>query len=178
MTKIGDQDGIKASMNRLRDLDPGGTLLKKGADGKWPDINTLTQPLDQWKSWDKWEREQRIVKQDHDAAEDEEYRPPTTPTVFECGVFVAGGAGSNESDPTGNGDRGQDYNGRDWSPEQACDAIKRSGYNAILVQLYRERGGDYLAAGRARGMKVGLWDAWPSAERAELALSFAPDFYC
>jgi hypothetical protein len=99
-------------------------------------------------------------------------------------VFVARGAGSNMSDPDSpQPDVGGDYNGRPWTPEQACDAFVRCGYTVALVQLYREQGGDgawgpgYLTAGRARGIKVGLWDAWPSAERAELALSFDPDCY-
>src|SRR5215475_9161079 len=65
---IGSQDGIKASFNRLRDLDPGGTLLVKGADGKWPDISTLdSTPIDKWKAYDKWQRCEQIEKNDHDA---------------------------------------------------------------------------------------------------------------
>jgi hypothetical protein len=67
MSDIGSQDGVTAAMNRLRDLDPNGTLLKKGADGKWPSINTLTQPLEQWKAYDKLERSQTILVDDHDS---------------------------------------------------------------------------------------------------------------
>jgi hypothetical protein len=83
-TKVGSQDGIKAAMNRLRDLDPDGTLLKKAADG-WPDISTLTQPVDQWKAYDKFQRTMQILKNDHDAAIGEGYVPPQpeppTPTL-------------------------------------------------------------------------------------------------
>ena len=69
MEVIGSQDGVTASMNRLRDMDPGGTLLKKDASGKWPkeSIDTLTQPLDQWKAYDKLERSLTILVEDHDA---------------------------------------------------------------------------------------------------------------
>jgi hypothetical protein len=169
MTLIGGQDGIHASIERLRKLDPGGTKPNR------------TDDLATWGAYDKLERTLQILADDHDQADDdEEPLPPEEihPTKFDTGVFVAGGAGSNMGDPTGNGDKGQDFNGRPWSPEQACDAMVRSGYQACLVQLYRDRGADYMSAGRARGMKVGLWDAWPSAERAELALSFGPDMYC
>jgi hypothetical protein len=55
-------------MNRLRDLDPKGTVLAKGPDGKWPGIETLTTPVDQWKAYDKLERTLTILKDDHDAA--------------------------------------------------------------------------------------------------------------
>jgi hypothetical protein len=65
---IGSQHGVVAEYNALRDLDPSRTLLKKGADGKWPDISTLTQPLDQWKAWDKAQRAKQILVSDHDAA--------------------------------------------------------------------------------------------------------------
>lgn len=61
--KIGDQDGISASANRLRALDPGGTIVPQGKT-----IDDLTQPLSQWKAWDKLERTLRILKDDHDAA--------------------------------------------------------------------------------------------------------------
>jgi len=167
MTTIGNQDGIAAAINRLRTLDPGGTKPNRNPD----DLGT-------WGAWDKLERTLQILADDHDEQADDRPPNPVAPTVFECGVFVAGGAGSNETDPTGNGDSGGDYSGRPWTPEQACDAFKRSGYPCALVQLYREQGAAYMAAGRARGMRVGLWDAWPSADRARLALSFGPDAYC
>jgi len=65
---IGAQDGIVAEYNRLRDLDPGGTLLVRDAKGKWPSISTLDGiPLEQWKAYDKAERRARILKDDHDA---------------------------------------------------------------------------------------------------------------
>lgn len=67
MTEIGYQHGIVAGMNGLRDLDPSKTLLKKEG-GKWPSIDTLEQPLDQWKAWDKMERAFTILVYDHDAA--------------------------------------------------------------------------------------------------------------
>jgi hypothetical protein len=64
---IGQQDGIKAAVNRLRDLDPAGTLLVK-ADGKWPDISTLESiPIGQWKAFDKLQRTLQILKDDHDS---------------------------------------------------------------------------------------------------------------
>lgn len=66
-TIIGNQDGIVAATNRLRDLDPAGTLLKK-AGGKWPSLGTLTVPLDQWKAYDKLERTLTILVDDHDQA--------------------------------------------------------------------------------------------------------------
>jgi hypothetical protein len=78
--KVGSQDGIKAFYNRQRDLDPAGTVLEKGPDGKWPDINTITVPLDQWKAIDKKQRCDQILKDDHDAAVsggDGGYIPPT-----------------------------------------------------------------------------------------------------
>ena len=66
-TKIGSQDGIKAACNRLRDLDPSGTLLQK-AGGSWPDISTLPQnDVGSWKAYDKLQRTLQILKDDHDA---------------------------------------------------------------------------------------------------------------
>jgi hypothetical protein len=62
---IGNQDGIAAATNRLRDLDPAGTLLVK-AGGKWPDLSTLTQPVKDWKGYDKLQRTLQILKDDHD----------------------------------------------------------------------------------------------------------------
>jgi len=181
MTKIGDQDGIVAYHNRMRDLDPKGTKLVKGADGKWPSLDTLTLPLNQWGAIDKHQRTDQILKNDHDGVTpDPQPEPPDiiVPTAVECGVFVAGGAGGNMSDPDSpQPDTGRDYQGRPWGPEQACNAFRNSGYNACLVQLYRDLGGEYMNYGQMTGMKVGLWDAWPSASRAELALSFHPDMY-
>jgi hypothetical protein len=80
-TKIGSQDGITAGMNRLRDLDPAGTLLKKGTDGKWPDMNQALHgvPIDQWKAWDKWQRSFQILKDDHDATMGGGSTPPFEP---------------------------------------------------------------------------------------------------
>jgi hypothetical protein len=174
MTQIGGQDGIHASIERLRALDPGGTKPNRDPGN-----------LATWGAYDKLERTLQILRNDHDGVKPPDPQPepvppdPVAPTTFECGVFVAGGAGSNMGDPDSpQPDAGRDYNGRPWNPDQACDAIARSGYRSILVQLYREQGADYMACGRARGMRVGLWDAWPSAARAELALSFGPDMYC
>jgi hypothetical protein len=69
--KIGYQDGITAMMNRLRTMDPDGTIVKKQSDGKWPK-EPLEQikniPVDQWKAYDKAERAFSILAADHDAA--------------------------------------------------------------------------------------------------------------
>jgi len=64
MPEIGDQDGIRASTNRLRALDPGGTIVPQGQT-----IDDLTQPLSQWKAWDKLERTLQILKDDHDTGD-------------------------------------------------------------------------------------------------------------
>jgi hypothetical protein len=68
--KIGSQHGVVAGANRLRSLDPGGTLLKRNIDGSWPDMNEALAgiPVDQWKAWDKWQRSFQILVQDHDAS--------------------------------------------------------------------------------------------------------------
>lgn len=69
MGLIGTDHGIRAMFNRLRDKDPNGTLLKKGADGKWPSILSLVDiPVRNWKAYDKAERALTILVQDHDAA--------------------------------------------------------------------------------------------------------------
>jgi len=65
---IGNQDGIKAAMNRLRTLDPAGTLLVRDASGSWPDISTLPSDVNQWKAYDKLQRTLQILKDDHGAA--------------------------------------------------------------------------------------------------------------
>ena len=66
---IGDQDGITAGANRLRDLDPAGTLLKK-TGGKWPNMwdELADVPVSDWKAWDKWQRSFQILVDDHDSA--------------------------------------------------------------------------------------------------------------
>lgn len=74
MEEIGKEHGIRATYNRLRDADPAGTLLVKGADGKWPSINTLSDPnrpggaipVKDWKAYDKAERALTILVEDHD----------------------------------------------------------------------------------------------------------------
>jgi hypothetical protein len=69
MQKIGSQHGVTSAMNRLRTLDPQGTLLVADPyTGKWPPISSLTQPLDQWKAYDKLERSLSILVSDHDEA--------------------------------------------------------------------------------------------------------------
>src|SRR5215831_6706468 len=73
VTTIGSQDGITAMHNVFRDQWPDKTLLKKGADGKWPDLSTLTQPVDQWKAIDKHQRAEQILVHDHDQSG---YQPP------------------------------------------------------------------------------------------------------
>lgn len=68
VTKIGSQDGVDASCNRLRDLDPGGTIMRKDAKGKWPPLDALAgTPLDTWKAYDKLQRALSILVEDHDA---------------------------------------------------------------------------------------------------------------
>jgi hypothetical protein len=83
MTKIGSQHGATAAANRWRNIDPGGTKLVKGPDGKWPSIDTLTVPQDQWGAYDKLERALRITFADHDAAADGggSPLPPFEPTL-------------------------------------------------------------------------------------------------
>ena len=67
--EIGSQDGIAATFNRLRDLDPAGTLLVKDAKGKWPPLESLASTsLDKWKAYDKGERTLQILKDDHDSS--------------------------------------------------------------------------------------------------------------
>jgi len=67
VSAVGGQDGIKAACNRLRDLDPAGTKLKKQGSS-WPDISTLPGNLDSWGAWDKLQRTLQILKNDHDAS--------------------------------------------------------------------------------------------------------------
>lgn len=93
MAVIGSQDGIVAAVNRLRDLDPAGTLLKKSG-GKWPSVSTLPAELDKWKAWDKLERTLQILVDDHDGDDDsDDYRPPPTPSSelekAQCRIFLA-----------------------------------------------------------------------------------------
>jgi hypothetical protein len=66
MVPIGDQDGIVAAVNRLRTLDPAGTLLQPDAKGKWPPLESLTVPVKDWKAYDKFQRTLQILKDDHD----------------------------------------------------------------------------------------------------------------
>jgi hypothetical protein len=71
MGQIGSQHGITAMFNRLRTLDPAGSLVKPDATGKYPK-DPLAQldgvPLDQWKAYDKAERALTILVEDHDSA--------------------------------------------------------------------------------------------------------------
>ena len=69
MPVIGYNDGIAASVNRLRDMDPSGTKLVKGADGKWPPLTSLPPDLSTWKAYDKLQRTLQILKDDHDAGQ-------------------------------------------------------------------------------------------------------------
>jgi hypothetical protein len=69
MPTIGYNDGIAAAVNRLRDMDPKGTLLVKGADGKWPPLSSLPADITKWKAYDKFQRTVQILKDDHDAGE-------------------------------------------------------------------------------------------------------------
>jgi hypothetical protein len=80
---IGYQSGIRAAVNRLRDLDQKGTAVKKGADGKWLPISTLPPEMSRWGAWDKLERTLGILVSEHDAAiapvPDPEPPPPPPP---------------------------------------------------------------------------------------------------
>jgi len=68
MEMIGSQHGVTASLNRLRTIDPGGTLLTPDASGKWPPLSTLAgTPVDKWRAYDKLERALTILVSDHDA---------------------------------------------------------------------------------------------------------------
>lgn len=101
MQEIGYQHGIVAGVNGLRDLDPSKTLLKK-KDGKWPSIETLTQPLDQWKAWDKMERAFTILVYDHDDAMNGGGSPPDPPeppvqTYLKVAPRVAYKAGGSDA---------------------------------------------------------------------------------
>jgi hypothetical protein len=88
MSKIGSQDGIVAFHNRQRDLDPAGTLLVKGKDGRWPDMNQALAgvPVDQWKAIDKHQRTEQILKDDHDTGasggSDFDYLVPAQARIF------------------------------------------------------------------------------------------------
>ena len=102
---IGYQHGIVAGMNGLRDLDPSKTLLKK-KDGKWPSIDTLSDPetgvpLDQWKAWDKMERAFTILVHDHDAAQGggspDPPEPPPAQTYVKVAPRVAYKAGGSDA---------------------------------------------------------------------------------
>ena len=63
---IGSQHGVTASVNRMRTLDPGGTLLVADASGKWPPLSSLTAPVKDWRAYDKLERSLTILVEDHD----------------------------------------------------------------------------------------------------------------
>lgn len=66
MQPVGYQHGITAAVNRMRDLDPKGTLLVKSG-GKWPPLDAIADvPLDSWKAYDKLERTLTILREDHD----------------------------------------------------------------------------------------------------------------
>jgi hypothetical protein len=74
MEMIGPDHGITATFNRLRELDPVGTLLTKDAKGKWLPLSTLSEPereggpvpVKDWKAYDKGERALTILVEDHD----------------------------------------------------------------------------------------------------------------
>jgi len=87
MATIGSQDGIKAATNRLRDLDPKGTKLKKGPSG-WPDISSLPSDVSTWGAYDKLQRTLQILADDHDAG-DSEYRPAGDLNTVQGRIFLA-----------------------------------------------------------------------------------------
>ncbi|HKE76632.1 MAG TPA: hypothetical protein VKB57_23645 [Acidimicrobiales bacterium] len=65
MSTIGTQDGIHASVERLRKLDPGGTKPNRNPD----DLAT-------WGAWDKLERTLQILRDDHDTGGTVGYEAP------------------------------------------------------------------------------------------------------
>ena len=68
MTEIGYWNGVPAAVNRLREMDPGGTILRKGSDGKWPKLETISSvPLSSWKAWDRLERTLTLLVAAHDS---------------------------------------------------------------------------------------------------------------
>ena len=69
MPIIGYNDGIAAAVNRLRDMDPKGTIMVKGTDGKWPPLSSLPPDVSTWKAYDKLQRTLQILKDDHDAGQ-------------------------------------------------------------------------------------------------------------
>ena len=93
MEQIGYQNGIVAAVNRLRDLDPAGTLLVK-TGGKWPSIDTIQNvPLENWKAWDKFQRTLTILKDDHDGDPD----PPDPPAYLKVAPRVAFAQGGSDA---------------------------------------------------------------------------------
>ena len=61
MQRIGSQNGIEATYNRLKKLDPEG--CNPAFDPKQP----FALPVEQLKAYDKWCRTMNILVTDHDA---------------------------------------------------------------------------------------------------------------
>ena len=62
MTRIGSQDGIEATYNRLKAMDP------EGCNPAFNPKQPAALPIDSLKAYDKWFRTMKILVQDHDAA--------------------------------------------------------------------------------------------------------------
>jgi hypothetical protein len=113
---IGPNHGITAAVNRLRDKDPSGTSLKK-VNGKWQSITTLTNPVSEWKAYDKFERALLILVSDHDG--DISPLPSRPRTLFDVLYAYVRGP----------------YSG---SETEKCQSLKAAGYKTIAFNV-----GDY-----------------------------------
>ena len=60
--RIGSQDGIEATYNRLKAMDP------EGCNPAFNPKQPAALPIDSLKAYDKWFRTMKILVQDHDAA--------------------------------------------------------------------------------------------------------------
>lgn len=60
------------------------------------------------------------------------------------------------------------------------DQFLNHGYRSFTVKFGEQRGDEWLAQGRIRHMKPGLWDDKPTAQKAEVASGYLNDgeIYC
>lgn len=165
---IGTQDGIVAAVNRLRDLDPAGTLLKKGPSG-WPSITTLPSDLSTWKAYDKLQRTLQILKDDHDVTDEDDYRPPSSKlATVQARMFLAQAPLDCLAAPAGmvpvcTADPGY----REW---YTPDVIAKLRERFELVEAWcdcRSSGGTPYSAAQAMVDELGLdGPAWGQCETA------------